>query len=196
MLLKQVILQIHEENKIIRRIAIPPPETFNTILKMLKKHYEKDYPTKNFLKFLEALFDGAPQCSGRNITLIRTSGSSDTVPIYFCSGGISSHIFNNTYGGARFWYIGVGSGTTPSSLDDYELESKVKEAQASVSYIGDSVYVTGTLDFDTDVTISEIALYYGRASIRYLMDRTVLDQAVSVSAGQMLTVSYRFALMT
>lgn len=195
MFLKQVILQVHEGNEVVRRVAIPPPETFNTVLKMLRKYYEIDYPTANFFKFLTALFNGAGKGSSVGISLIDTAGSTITRVIYINTTYYTS-AFNNTYNGECIWLIGVGSGTTPPSSDDYELEALISKIQASAGQVGDSVYISALFSFSTDTTVSEVGLYARFVGVDFLMDRTVLGTPITVSAGQTLSVAYRFALMT
>lgn len=100
--------------------------------------------------------------------------------------------------------IVLGSGTTPPTIDDYELESQITSGlHCSVStvyhaegYVTRNITATNTSTMD--ITIAEVAmqcqLYTGEnssANSKYvLMDRSVLQVPVTIPAGGVGVISY------
>ena len=101
-----------------------------------------------------------------------------------------------------------GTGTTPPTIDDYELESDI------ISTISGSASVTPTFD-DTgmtltaiyvltntgsaDITIGEIGLiasgmYSQDWYMKLLLERTVLDTPLTIPAGEIGKVTYTIKL--
>lgn len=104
-----------------------------------------------------------------------------------------------TYGGAV-----LGTGTTPPSLDDYRLSGdmitdfnytstvSIEEVDGGVEYT--AVYTITNAGAD-EFTIGEIGLFgttYGSSSASYavLIERTVLDEPVTIPAGGVGQVTY------
>lgn len=105
-------------------------------------------------------------------------------------------------------WISLGSGNTPVTYDDYKLENELTTSQITVNtssaIIGTPIYNeqtktwTKTMSYDftakSDVTVSEIGIKFCLNSRGYsahlaLVYREVLEQPVSLTAGQYLKVS-------
>lgn len=107
----------------------------------------------------------------------------------------------NPYSGVIF-----GSGTTPPTIDDYKLSGQlIKTISASASYTfktdGDGIYheclYTITNTGSEEITIGEVALLAGVGSSlnqKILVERTVLETPVTISAGGVGMVTYTIRL--
>jgi len=126
------------------------------------------------------------------VTVTNEDGSTSTDSARLCLGCCRCHI-----------WIGVGKGTTPPSRTDYKLESELDVKPAVSRYLDGSgvVVITAAFVFDRDVDVSEVGLFLCDGDInatspgaRTLLDRTVLDAPIHVSAQQSLYVEYRIAI--
>lgn len=121
--------------------------------------------------------------------------------------GPSNVSFSNTSSGIR-----VGSGSTPASVNDYELESMITSGiSGSVSFDSSrqidgsgnyqSVYLVSiTNTGSVDVVVSEIGYAinaYGatnnggsRQEIKILIDRTLLNTPVTIAPGESAVITY------
>ena len=107
--------------------------------------------------------------------------------------------------------IRIGSGTTPATINDYNLESMLSSGFTSTiskEYGLDSdnnPYVTFTIAVSNTsssaMTIGEIGLFlgFGASSTQYatsqtsstvMVDRTVLDSPITIPAGEAATITY------
>lgn len=113
----------------------------------------------------------------------------------------------NSYNGGSG--VCFGSGTTPATKDDYILES-ILDSQSLGVTLPSAVTYNQTDEYDeytatygvmakTDVTIGEMGLVwqiyyqYGSTNNFYhfaLMDRTVLDEPISIPAGESKQIVY------
>ena len=118
----------------------------------------------------------------------------------------------------RYYYggIGIGSGTTPPTRNDYKLENDipvfvdsnytvqrfvlVPSARVSYGTTENSMDVTTTVAItaNEDITVSEIGIYGSAYEITssntmvhgYLLERTVLDEPVTIRAGETKSIQY------
>ena len=136
--------------------------------------------------------------------------------IYLTSYWSTSHYPGNNYQNVRFSNglvgIVVGSGSTPSSENDYSLESMIKSGlsattptlESSIDNNG-NVVLSATFSLtntsDSPITVSEIgyvckhpgAIAYNQANTgdkSILLDRTVLESPVVIGAGNSATIRY------
>ena len=112
--------------------------------------------------------------------------------------GTSSLFFNTSYCNNKFW-ISVGGDSTPPSIDNVSIRSKIADAVASFSASDtDGVIVfSAGFQFATDTVINEVTLEWevtltGNATCgRFLVDRTVISGGFTAPANTPVTVSYR-----
>ena len=92
--------------------------------------------------------------------------------------------------------VAFGNGTSEPSMDDYTLSGSLVTAftaSALMSKIGNTITVTYTLTATADITISEIglfSLYYSGNRHPFLVERTLLDEPVTIPAGGVGQVVY------
>ena len=96
--------------------------------------------------------------------------------------------------------VAFGNGTRQPSEDDYTLSGSLVTAftaSAIMSKTGNTITVTYTLTATADITISEIGLfglYYEGNRHPYLLERTLLDEPVTIPAGGVGQVEYTIRL--
>lgn len=92
--------------------------------------------------------------------------------------------------------VAFGNGTREPSMDDYTLSGSLVTAftaSALMSKTGNTITVTYTLTATKDITISEIglfSLYYSGNRYPFLVERTLLDEPVTIAAGGVGQVVY------
>ena len=152
--------------------------------------------TKNFYCFLLA----AGNKGGTNFSIVDVEGkryalSSDSY--------VQSHSIKPFYSMNRSGYVLFGSGTTPPTPNDTKIESVVSvdtTMPESVSCNLTDEYMEATCTYgvrnskSNDITISEIALYalatFPALSCTLMYDRTVLDEPITIPAGQSKQITY------
>jgi len=148
----------------------------------------KDLGTDWFGKLLYAAF----QATHPHVCVASMDGSQTCGDAKFCFAGLR----------CNFW-IGVGTGTTPPTRQDYKLEAEKAVRPGVAQYLEGTgiVIISAMFVFNYDVDISEIGLFLCDGDIaatdpgvRTLLDRTVLDAPVHVAAQQTLYVEYRIAI--
>ena len=101
--------------------------------------------------------------------------------------------------------VEFGNGTTPATVNDYKLENKITTGisvayPSSVTTEYTDSYILWTVTFgitaSVETTISEIGLTSiatigdGGLSATVLVDRTVLDEPITIPAGQSKQITY------
>ena len=92
--------------------------------------------------------------------------------------------------------VAFGNGTREPSMDDYTLSGSLVTAftaSALMSKTGNTITVTYTITATADITISEIglfSLYYSGNRYPFLVERTLLDEPVTIAAGGIGQVVY------
>ena len=159
--------------------------------------------TKNFYSYMRATLQKT------SVEFTKTDGNTSTANI----NGDSPPFNVMVYWSKALNKIGVsfGTGTTPSTVSDYFLESILGDTQISVT-VPSAVTFSRVDTFDeysvsfgvtniTDeaITISEVGLIanplYGgsptsSSNVYTLVDRTVLDAPVTIPAGQSKQIAY------
>lgn len=131
---------------------------------------------------------------------------------YYNNGGTDNQswlaLYSTSMSYSTYTYgIMIGSGGTPATLDDYKLEALITSGlSVSVSVTSDDdndgVYkLTITNTSGVDVTIKEIGmalkLYTGSnstVSANFLVERTVLDNPITIPAGGIGLIDYAIKL--
>ena len=149
--------------------------------------------TKNFYSYMRAAFQET------SAEFTKTDGTKKTTHI-----ADDKPPFKQMNTGVSF-----GTGTTPATASDYQLESTLNSTQitvsnpSAVSYSRGDTYEEYSVTFGITnktaeaITISEVGLtaapYYsssGTTSVYVLVDRTVLDTPVTIPAGQSKQITY------
>lgn len=138
------------------------------------------------------------ECPAFAMTLSKEVYSGNNISADGLSASVSSSLAQNAF-------VYFGKGTTPATLDDYKLESRITSGmtineQSIISSLVDNV-VTKKASYilkntsSSDITIGEIGIYrpifYGTGSVTYfLLERTVLDEPITIPSGGTGTVTY------
>jgi hypothetical protein len=118
---------------------------------------------------------------------------------YYASAPTLSDFFNTAYCNNRLW-ISYGDSTTAPTGSDYKLGNKLAEGLANITadeYQG-TLTISASFTMSTDTVVYEVGLEWEATVASYnvcgrvLLDRTVFPNGIAVSAGQTLTVVYRF----
>ena len=109
----------------------------------------------------------------------------------------------NSYEESGYQYVRFGSGTTPATVNDYTLESQINSDITvanpnKVTTEQTDSYILWTVTFgvkaSVETTISEIGLiakaYLSSGPVSTLVDRTVLDEPITIPAGQSKQITY------
>ena len=168
------------------------------------KRKTNDLATAWIVRFFGALF--SPTAVGGTITFsfTDTGGSARTQGAKRPTGidTIADALFNNMQSCNNRLWISYGSSSIAPSRTDYKLGNKIGEGVAGVSAdeIHGTVTISASFTFTSDTTIYEVGLEWeGTVSSynvcgRFLVDRTVFPDGITVQAGQTLTIIYRFVL--
>lgn len=168
--------------------------------------------TKNYKKILKIIPILMPTNtkSGTYDTITMVNGSTKTIspaymfntssPVAMCSSSNSLRTSKN-YGG-----LTIGSGSTPATENDYELESPIFNNNISLSILSEKFYVenstyysetslTLTNSTSNDITIREIGIVNqispnGDASTKFLADRTVFETPIILVSGEATPIKY------
>lgn len=145
---------------------------------------------KNFLVIYEQIFKR--RLAGNRASFVDISGS-----VRF----LNDYQYVNTASYAP--YIALGTGTTPVSFNDYDLESRIAGWSPArgyeVNYDNDNFKITckayRPFTFTNETTINEAGLawyIYDHRSYLYLtmVDRIVLDTSITVPANRTIDVYY------
>ena len=105
----------------------------------------------------------------------------------------------NTYACNNRLWISVGSDSTPPSINDVSLKSKIAEGLASLSSddVSGVIVLSAGFQFTTDTTIFEVGLEWEvtldsyNICGRFLVDRSVISGGFVAPADTPVTVSYR-----
>ena len=158
--------------------------------------------TKNFYSYIRSYFSG----NDTYATFTSTEGTIQTVPA--SASYPPFKVMNAWSKSTTTTGVSFGTGTTLASVSDYALESRLTDSQinvstpSAVSFSRDDAYDEYSVTFGVtnktanDITISEIGLtampYFPSSggNVYTLVDRTVLDTPVTISAGQSKQITY------
>lgn len=164
--------------------------------------------TKNFYAIQASLL-----FRGGTFPVTKSDGTEANIVFYHSGSSYFAYAFNggNVTAYVGVGYINVGSGTTPATVNDYALETPITigfsasissfvSAQDSGAEIVYKIILNNPASAGP-MTVSEIG-YYGRGytsassggAIPLLMDRTVLDEPVTIPAGESRTITYTVRL--
>lgn len=154
------------------------------------------------------------KCDGSKITEYRPNFTSNILfggsigSYIICTGSQNANAYNlngyasgSSYDANKLLAINFGSGNTPPTINDINLESEYKyttnlrqlEIQFSRTYDNDTLTVKkilkGRYVAITDMSINELGLSVGCMGYRLLLSRDVLPEPLVVTAGQTFSVS-------
>jgi hypothetical protein len=190
------VIVTDRSGKIIKRVAVNE-DLFNYVLE--RSRYSMDLTTAWFLRILRALF--AATGAGGNLSASFTDlyGTSRSQNIKGNMGTINYYLLN-TYSCNNMLWISYGNSSTAPTRTDYKLGNKLGEGVTGVTVDETQATLTISASFtmSADTTIYEVGLEWEACVATYptcgrlLLDRTVFPNGITVSAGQTLTVVYRF----
>ena len=161
--------------------------------------------TDNWYKYLAVSFAYADQ-KGSNYLV--TKDCTGNTGIAYCSKTLQSYLFPKEATTVRTEYnygIVFGNGTSPPTKADYKLSGELITtiSQVTASHSGKSLsdgveYISTIVLSNTgtdDITITEVGWvgsFYqgGTSSKKILLDRTLLDEPVTIAPGSQGTVVY------
>jgi hypothetical protein len=194
------VIVTDRDGRVVKRVAVNE-DLFNYVLEKVKDK-PLDLTTVWFLRIMRGIFGATPVGGTWSETFTDTSGTSRTQNIKRNTGttsGPDDHFFNTAVCNNRLW-ITYGTDSTPPTRTDYKLGNKLAEGVAGVTEDETQATVTISASFtmSADTTIYEVGLEWEAAVLGYsncgrvLLDRTVFPGGIIVSAGQTITVVYRF----
>lgn len=183
------------DGKVVKRVAMNE-DVFNYVLE--KTRESLDTATVWFLRIMRGLFGPTPVRGNLEETFTDTDGTSRTQNIKF--GSSSFGAFNCTYYCSNRLWIGYGNSSAAPSRTDYKLGNKLGEGIAGITINETQGILTLSASFTmgADTVIYEVGLEWemtvagSSACGRVLLDRTVFPSGITVSAGQTISIIYRF----
>jgi hypothetical protein len=198
--MKAVILEVRDpDGTLVKRVAVNEDLLKEYIERRRGSGEAEDLSTLWFLRFLAALF--TPSDAGVSVAFSFTdeSGTSRIQPVKGSLGSFS--IFLSTSSCLNKMVIAIGTGTTSPTRTDYRLVNKINEAYATISVdeTGFTITLSAAFTFNADTVIYEVGLLWAgcvssyNVCGRFLVDRTVFPNGISVLAGQTLSIAYVFS---
>lgn len=156
--------------------------------------------TRNAQRLFQAFFFSG----GSSVPGINTGGTTDTNALSASSIASTSNVPNIFYCSSSYAQSGiyVGRGRTPATADDFDLEDLItsglssSSSSSSVDFINSENKViktkilTLTNKGSSPITIGEIATFFYSSGKAYMLDRTVLDEPVTINPGEAKTITY------
>jgi hypothetical protein len=199
--MKAVILEVRNpDGTLAKRVAVNED--------LLKEYLERrkggggaeDLTTLWFFRLLAALFTPVDASSETRFSFTDEGGTSRSQSAKLPLATYS--VFNNTTFCLNKMVIAIGTGTASPTRTDFRLGNKIAEAFATISVdeIAFTITLSAAFTFNTDTVIYEVGLLWAcpvtgyNVCGRFLVDRTVFPDGISVAAGQTLSIAYVFTL--
>lgn len=178
-----------------RKVAAVGEELFEEYLRKKQELCPNDLGTDWFGRMMAALFKNDGRYAATSFTFVDVTGTSRSRYVKFYS---SNGVFNETNLYDCGAYIGIGTGTTTPTKQDYKLANEIARAAAGATYAdgNTSFSVSATFSLSTDTQITEVGLYWkeGTSGYIWLLDRTLLSSPVTFPANTPMVVNYVFAI--
>jgi hypothetical protein len=188
-------IEIWRMRPVPRKVAAIGEELFEEYLRKKQELLKNDLGTNWFGRMMALLFRNDGRNSSVSFTFVDVIGATRTI---YTKYNIATTVFNSTANTDCGCYIGIGTGTTPPTKQDYRLASEVARAAAGATYVdgGTSFIVSATFSLPSDTQITEVGLFWkeGYSGYTFLLDRTLLDPPVTFPANTPMVVSYVFAI--
>jgi hypothetical protein len=192
------------DGRVVKRVA-HNEDLFNEVLRRVREGKDNDMVTVWFMRILFATLAPVSAGGSSSTTYTDTGGTTRTQnfkrPMFDYSQTSPNlpDFFNTGFCNNRLW-IGCGSSSTAPTRSDYKLGSKLAEGLAGVTLDETQATLTISASFtmSADTVVYEVGLEWEGTVASYnvcgrvLLDRTVFPNGIAVSAGQTLTVVYRF----
>jgi hypothetical protein len=199
--MKAVVLEVRNpDGTLARRVAVNEDLLKEYLERRRESSSAKDLTTLWLFRLWAALLTPADVNTSTSFSFTDESGASRTQT---AKGNTSSYyIFFNTSSCLNKMVVAVGTGTASPTRTDYKLANKIAEAYAAIAVdeTGFSITLSAAFTFSTDTVIHEVGLLWAGCVAgyttcgRFLVDRTVFPDGVSVAAGQTLSVAYVFTI--
>jgi hypothetical protein len=178
-----------------RKVAAVGEELFEEYLRKKQELCPNDLGTDWFGRMMAALFKNDGKGATTSFTFVDVTGTSRSRYTKYHSGaGMINETSNYDCGS----YIGIGTGTTTPTKQDYRLANEVARTAAGATYAdgGTSFSVSATFSLSNDTQITEVGLYWkdGASGYIWLLDRTLLSPPVTFPANTPMVVVYNFAI--
>jgi hypothetical protein len=188
-------IEIWRMRPVPRKVATIGEELFEEYLRKKQELLKNDLGTDWFGRMMATLFRNDARNAVSSFGVVDVTGASRTI---YAKYNMSVVIFNSTYNYDSGCYIGIGTGTTPPTKQDYKLASEVARTAAGATYAdgGTSFSVSATFSLSSDTQITEVGLFWkeGYNGYIFLLDRTLLDPPVTFPANTPMVVNYVFAI--
>ena len=184
------------DGRVVKRVAVNE-DLFNYVLEKSKEN-NLDMATVWFLRLMRGIFGATTVGGSWTETFTDTSGTGRTQYIKVTASTYAL-FFNTNLCNNRLW-IGYGNNSIPPTRTDYKLGSKLGEGLAGITIDETQGILTISASFTmgADTVIYEVGLEWEACVSSYyicgrvLLDRTVFPNGIAVSAGQTITIVYRF----
>jgi hypothetical protein len=182
-----------------RKVAAVGEELFEEYLRKKQELYPNDLGTDWFGRMMTLFFRNDAKGAAPSFTVVDPGGTSRTIFAKYGFGAVTGNGFlGNTSAYDCGAYIGIGTGTTTPTKQDYRLANEVARAAAGATYAdgGTSFSISATFSLSSDTQITEVGLYYkeGYCGFMWLLDRTLLSPPVTFPANTPMVVNYVFAI--
>jgi hypothetical protein len=188
-------IEVWQLKPVPRKVAAVGEELFEEYLRKKQELCPYDLGTDWFGRLMAMLFRNDGRSAAVSFGVVDVTGASRTI---YAKNSVSISMFNSTYYYDSGCYIGIGTGTTPPTKQDYKLASEVARAAAGATYAdgGTSFSVSATFSLSSDTQITEVGLFWrdGFNGYIFLLDRTLLDPPVTFPANTPMVVNYVFAI--
>jgi hypothetical protein len=188
-------IEIWRMRPVPRKVATIGEELFEEYLRRKRELLKNDLGTDWFGRLMATLFRNDAKAATPSFTVVDVTGTSRTIYAKYTPFAI---VFNSTYNSDCGCYIGIGTGTTPPTKQDYKLANEVARVAAGATYAdgGTSFSVSATFSLLSDTQITEVGLFWkeGYTSYIFLLDRTLLNPPVTFPADTPMVVNYVFAI--
>jgi hypothetical protein len=188
-------IEIWRMRPVPRKVAAIGEELFEEYLRRKQELLKNDLGTDWFGRMMAMLFRNDAKGATSSFTVVDVTGTSRTI---YAKYPVSTVLLNTTYNYDSGCYIGIGTGTTPPTKQDYKLASEVTRAAAGATYAdgATSFSVSATFSLSSDTQITEVGLFWreGQNGYIFLLDRTLLDPPVTFPANTPMVVNYVFAI--
>ena len=193
------MIEIWRLKPVPRKVASVGEELFEEYLRKKQELCPYDLGTAWFGRMMVAFFKNDAVGAKSSFNVADTSNTTRTIYAKYPYSGVTGVGFlGNTSVADCGAYIGIGTGTTTPTKQDYKLANEVTRVPANASYTdgGSAVSVSATFTLSSDTSITEVGLYYkeGYNGWIWLLDRTLLSPPVTFPANTPMVVVYNFAI--
>jgi hypothetical protein len=178
-----------------RKVAAVGEELFEEYLRKRQELCPYDLGTDWFGRMMAALFKNDGRGAATSFSFVDVTGASRSK---LAKSSSNVGLFNETYTYDCGSYIGIGTGTTSPTKQDYKLANEIVRTAAGATYADGSTSfsVSATFSLTSDTQITEVGLYWkeGVTGYIWLLDRTLLSPPVTFPANTPMVVNYVFAI--